>query len=172
MLNSLKKTSGTNVYYQKLKRENLKYQTYFEAGLKAQRRGDCEWADTITKRALAVVGKVVNSNLLLGQCYEKQGKHREALQAYARELRLNPHDSRINLLIGRVDIAAQRFASAYARLQRVDVNEQGAAYHFMMAEVLAAQNDKTAAKQHYAEAEALSGSPEAAAQSVLQLTVE
>ena len=172
MLSSLENTSGTGVYYQKLKMEYLKYQTYFDAGLKAQRRGDCEWADSMMARALDVEGKIGNRNLRLGQCYEKQGKHREALQIYARELQLNPDNSRINLLIGRVDIGAGRFASADARLQRVELDEQGVAYHFMMAEVLEAQNDKAAAKQHYAEAVALSGSPEAAAQSVLQLTVE
>jgi len=172
MLSSLEKTSGTNVYYQKLKRENLKYQTYFDAGLKAQLRGDCEWADTMMTKALDVVGKLGNRNLLLGQCYEKQGKHREALQAYARELQINPRNSQVNLLMGRVDIAASRFASAYERLQQVEVNEQGAAYHFMMASVLEAQNDDTMAEHHYAEAVALSGSAEAAAESVLQLTVE
>jgi hypothetical protein len=74
--------------------------------------------------------------------------------------------------MGRIDIAAQRFASGYARLQRVDVNEQGAAYHYMMAKVLEAQSDTAMAEYHYAEAVAQSGSPEAAAQSVLQLTFE
>ena len=73
MLSSLENTSGTNVYYQKLKMENLKYQTYFDAGLKAQSRGDCEWADTIMSRALAVEGKQLNRSLHLRQCYEMQG---------------------------------------------------------------------------------------------------
>jgi predicted Zn-dependent protease len=152
--------------------ETHKNLNFFDAGITPQRRGDCEWADTITTRALAVEGKVGNSNLRLGECYEKQGKHREALQAYARELKINPHNSRINLLMGRMNIASGRYASAYAQLQQVAADEQGAAYHYMMAEVLEAQNDKTAARQHHAEAVALSGSPEAAAESVLQLTVK
>jgi len=171
MLAALEKTSGTGAYYQKLKLELFKYQTYFSAGLKAQRRGDCEWADSMITSALNVVGKVSNHNLLLGQCLEQQGKHREALQAYAMELQRNPDNSRINLLIGRVNIAAQRFGSAYDRLQQVAANEQGAAYHYMMAEVLKAQNDRSTAERHYAEAVALAGSPEAAAESVAQLAV-
>jgi spermidine synthase len=73
MLSSLGNTSGTGVYYQKLKIEYLKYQTYFNAGIRARRRGDCERAASMMTRALAVEGKVGNHNLLLGQCYEKQG---------------------------------------------------------------------------------------------------
>jgi cytochrome c-type biogenesis protein CcmH/NrfG len=110
--------------------------------------------------------------LRLGECYEKQGKHREALQAYARELQINPHNSRINLLMGRVDIAAQRFAAAYARLQQVGVNEQGVAYHYMMGKVLEALNETSAAERHYATATTLSGSRELAAVSVQELTGE
>jgi hypothetical protein len=73
MLSSLENTSGTGVYYQKLKIEYLKYQTYFNAGIRARRRGDCERAASMMTRALAVEGKVGNHNLLLGQCYKEQG---------------------------------------------------------------------------------------------------
>jgi hypothetical protein len=79
MLSALKNTTGRNLYYQKLKLERLKYRTYFDAGLKAQRKGDCKLADTMMTRALAVEGKVANRNLRLGHCYALQGMHREAL---------------------------------------------------------------------------------------------
>ena len=49
---------------------------------------------------------------------------------------------------------------------------RSAAYHYLMAEVRAALNNKVVAEWHYAEAVALAGSLEAAADSVLQLTVE
>ena len=172
MLSSLKSTSGTGVYYQKLNFEYLKYRTYLDAGLKAQRRGDCKRADSMMTRALAVEGKVANHNLNLGHCYEMQGKHREALQVYARELQINPENSRINLLMGRVNVGLERFSLAHDQLQRVAADEQGAAYHYLMAEVLAALNNKVVAERHYTEAVALAGSLEAAADSVLQLTVE
>jgi hypothetical protein len=72
MLSALKNTSGSNMYYQKLKLERLKYRTYFDAGLKAQAKGDCKLADTMMARALAVEGKAANRNLRLGHCYAMQ----------------------------------------------------------------------------------------------------
>jgi predicted Zn-dependent protease len=138
----------------------------------AQRKGDCKLADTMMTRALAVEGKVANRNLRLGHCYAMQGMHREALQAYARELQISPENSRINLLLGGVNIGLERFSVAYDQLQRVAAEEQGAAYHYLMAEVLAALNNRGVAQWHYSEAVALAGSLEAAADSVLQLTVE
>jgi predicted Zn-dependent protease len=101
-----------------------------------------------------------------------QGMHREALQAYARELQINPENSRINLLMGRVNIGLERFSIAHDHLQRVAADDQGTAYHYLMAEVLAALNNKVVAEWHYTEAVALAGSLEAAADSVLQLAVE
>jgi predicted Zn-dependent protease len=172
MLSALKNTSGSNLYYQKLKLEHLKYRTYFDAGLKAQRKGDCKLADTMMALALAVEGKAANRNLRLGHCYALQGMYREALQAYARELQISPENSRINLLLGRVNIGLERFSVAHDQLQRVAAEEQGAAYHYLMAEVLAGLNNRGVAQWHYSEAVALAGSLEAAADSVLQLSVE
>jgi spermidine synthase len=172
MLSSLKNTSGSGVFYQKLKLEHFKYRTYVDAGLRAQRKGDCKLADTMMARALAIEGKVANRNLRLGQCYATQGMYREALQAYARELQINPQNSRINLLMGEVNIALRRFSLAHDQLQRVAAEDRGAAYHYLMAEVLAAQNDRVVAEWHYAEAVALAGSLEAAADRVLKLSAE
>jgi len=172
MLSSLKNASGTGVYYQKLNLEYFKYKTYADAGLKAQRRGDCQLADTMMDRALAIEGKVGNRNLRLGNCYAMQGMYREALQVYARELQISPQNSRIYLLMGRVNIELERFSVAHGQLQRVAAEQQGAAYHYLVAEVQAAQNNKVVAEWHYAEAVALAGSLEAAADSVLQLAVE
>jgi predicted Zn-dependent protease len=171
-LSSLKNTSGSGVFYQKLKLEHFKYRTYVDAGLRAQRKGDCKLADTMMARALAIEGKVANRNLRLGQCYATQGMYREALQAYARELQINPQNSRINLLMGEVNIALRRFSLAHDQLQRVAAEDRGAAYHYLMAEVLAAQNDRVVAEWHYAEAVALAGSLEAAADRVLKLSAE
>jgi len=139
MLSSLKKTSGTGVYYQKLKLEYFLYRTYVDAGLLAQRRGNCKSADSMIARALAIEGKVANRNLRLGHCYA---------------------------------MGLERFSVAHDQLQQVGAEEQGAAYHYLMAEVRAALNNKVVAEWHYAEAVALAGSLEAAADSVLQLTVE
>jgi len=172
MLASLKNTSGTGVYYQKLKQEYRIYRTVFDAGLDAQRRGDCKMADRMMTRALAIEGKIADRNLRLGHCYAMQGMHREALQAYARALHISPQNSRINLLMGQVNIALQHFSIAHDQLQQVAADEQGAAYHYLMAEVLAALDNETAAERHFAEAVALAGSPEAAADSVLQLGAE
>jgi len=172
MVNSLKKTSGTGVYYRKLNMEYFKYRTYFDAGLKAQRKGNCKLADLMMARALAVEGKVANRYLRLGNCYAMQGMYREALQAYARELQVSPQNSRINLLMGQVNIELQHYSAAHDQLQRVAAEQQGAAYHYLMAQLLAAQNNKVVAEQHFAEAVALAGSLEAAADSVLQLRVQ
>ena len=172
MLSSLKNTSGTGIYYQKLKQEHFLYRTYVDAGLKAQRRGDCRLTDSMMARALAIEVRVANLNLRLGHCYAMQGMHREALQVYARELQISPQNSRINLHMARVNIGLKRFSVAHDQLQRVAAEEQGAAYHYLMAEVRAALNNKVVAEWHYAEAVALAGSLEAAADSVLQLTVE
>jgi len=169
MLSSLKNTSGTTVFYQKLKLEYRIYQTFIDAGLHAQRKGDCERADRMMTRALAIEGKVADSNLRLGHCYQVQGMYREALQAYARALQASPQNSRINLLMGQVYIALQRFSTAHDQLRQVAADQQGAAYHYLMAEVLTALDDEAAAGPHYAEAVALAGSLEAAADSVLQL---
>jgi len=172
MLSALENTSGKSVYYQKLKLEQFKYRTYAHAGLKAQNSGDCKTAVRMMARALAIEGKVDNRNLRLGHCYAMQGMSREALQVYARELQIHPGNSRIYLLMARVNIGLKRFSTARDQLQRVAVNEQGTAYHYLMAQVLTALNSEAVAEMHYAEAVALAGSLEAAADSVLQLTVE
>jgi tetratricopeptide (TPR) repeat protein len=172
MLSSLEKASGSSVYFQKLKLEYLKYRTYFDAGLNARRRGDCMLADSMIARALAIEGKVANRNLHLGHCYAMQGMHREALQAYARGLQVSPQNSRIYLFMGRVNIGLERFSVARDQLKRVAAEEQGTAYHYLMAEVQAGLNNRVVAERHYAEAVALAGSLEAAADSVLRLTDE
>jgi spermidine synthase len=172
MLSTLKTTNDTSVYYRKVKLEHFLYRTYVDAGLTAQRRGDCKMADSMMTRALAMEGKVANRNLLLGHCYAMQGMYREALHVYARELQVSPEKSRINLLMARVNIGLQRLSVAHDQLQQVAAEERDAAYHYLMAEVLAAQNSKVEAESHYAEAMAQAGSLEAAADSVQQLTVE
>jgi predicted membrane-bound spermidine synthase len=172
MLSSLKNTSGTGAYYQKLKQEHSLYRTFVDVGLNAQRNGDCKMADRMMTRALAIEGKVANRKLLLGNCLAMQGMYHEALQVYARELQINPQNSRINLLMGRVYIELERFSIAHDQLQQVAADEQGVAYHYLVAEVQAALNNKVVAERHYAEAVALAGSLEAVADRVLQLTVE
>lgn len=172
MLSSLKNTSGTGVYYQKLKLVHFKYQTYVDEGLRAQSRGDCKLADSMMARALAVEGKVASRNLRLGNCYAMQEMHVEALQAYARELQINPQNLRVNLLMGRINIGLERYSIANDQLQSVAADKQDAAYHYLMAVALTALNDKVVAKQHYAEAVALAGSPQATEDSARQLTVE
>jgi tetratricopeptide (TPR) repeat protein len=172
MLNSLEKASGRGAYFQKLKLEYLKYRTYFDAALNAERRGDCKMADSMMTRALAVEGKTGNRNLRLGRCYAQQGMHREALQAYSRALQVSPQNSRIYLFMARVNIGLARFSLAYDQLQRVAAEEQGSAFHYLMAEVQTGLNNGLVAERHYAEAVAMAGSLEAAAASVLQLTVE
>jgi len=173
MLHSLENTVGKKVFlYQALDHKYQQYRKYLDAAVDAKRRGDCEWADSMMARALAIEGKDRNHGLYLGHCYEMQDMRLEALDAYTRALELDPENSRINLLMGRVNIGLKRYEVAFARLQQVTPEEQGAAYHYMMAKVLEALNNATAAVQHNAEATTLSGSREAAAQSVLHLTVE
>jgi tetratricopeptide (TPR) repeat protein len=172
MLDALKNTSGVNLYYQKLKLEYLRYRTYYDAALQAERRGDCGKADAMMTRALAVEGKTADRNLRLGHCYEMQGMHREALRAYTAALQHQPEDSRINLLLGRVNIELARYPAARDLLQRVAADQRGGAWHYLMAEVLTALGDEASAKRHYAQAAALAGSLDTAADSVLQLGVE
>jgi predicted Zn-dependent protease len=74
--------------------------------------------------------------------------------------------------MGRVYIELERFSIAHDQLQQVAADEQGVAYHYLVAEVQAALNNKVVAERHYAEAVALAGSLEAVADRVLQLTVE
>ena len=50
--------------------------------------------------------------------------HKDALQAYTSALELDPGNSRINLLVARVNIVPERFAAAFARLRRVPPDEQ------------------------------------------------
>lgn len=122
-------------------------------------------------RAMAIEGRAVSRNLRRAHCYMVLGMYDEALQAYASELQIDPQNSRINLFMGWANIGLKRFSAAREQLQLVAAEEQGAAYHYLMASVLAALDNKVVAQEHYAEAVALAGGPEAAADSVLRLTV-
>jgi thioredoxin-like negative regulator of GroEL len=123
-------------------------------------------------RALAIEGKVASPQLRRAHCYEMQGRYSEALQVYAVALARDPRNSRINLLLARVNIGMERFEAALAELQQVAPKAQGVAYHYLMGEVLEALEESAAAERHNATATALSGSRELAAASVLQLTGE
>jgi len=172
MLRSLEKTAGSNLYYKALNLEYRQYRKYYDAALNAERRGDCEWADSMMARALAIESKAANRNLRLASCYEMQNMHHEALKSYARELERNPGNSRINLLMGRVNIRLEHFETALAHLLKVAPEEQGIAYHYMMGTVLETLNDEITANKHYDKATIVAGSREAASKIVLQLTVE
>ena len=172
MLNALDKSSGKNLFYQKLKLANAKQRAYFNAAIKSRDRGDCEWADETMAKALAVEGKTGSSNLRLAQCYAMHDRYREALAAYAGELEIDPGNTRIHTLMARIHLDLERAPAAYDHLRQVAVAERGAAYHYLMAQTMTARNDEAGAERHYAEAVAMAGSLEAAADSVRQLTVQ
>ncbi|MDC1287347.1 tetratricopeptide repeat protein [Gammaproteobacteria bacterium] len=172
MLRSLRKTTGPNIYYQKLDSEHQQYRKFFDAGLNAYRRGDCEWADTMIARALALQGRLPSPQLRRAHCYEMQGMYPQALQAYNLALEQDSQNSRINLLLARVYISMDRLAAAHAELRQVAANEQGVAYHYMMGKVLKSTGEATAAERHYARATILSGSRELAPTRVDELTAE
>jgi len=169
MLRSLRKTTGPNIYYRKLDSEYQQYRKLFDAGLKAYRRGDCEWADTMITRALALHDRLPNPQLRRAHCYEMQEKYPQAQQAYSVALERDPRNSRIHLLLGRVNLSMGRFEAAHAELQQVAVIEQGGAYHYMMGKVMEALGEATEAEWHYARAGILSGSRELASAKVDEL---
>jgi tetratricopeptide (TPR) repeat protein len=172
MLSALKNTTGNNPYYRKLETEYRIYRTYFDAGLRARRRGDCEHALKMMALALGIEGRAIDRNLQLGHCYAMQRMRREALASYAGALQANPENTRINMHLARINVELARYSTAADQLQRVAVGEQDAAYHYLMAEVLTALDNESVAQQHYQEAVALAGSLDAAAASVRQLEAE
>jgi hypothetical protein len=72
MLRSLEKTTGPNIFHKKLDSINQRYRKSYDAGLKAYRRGDCEWADTMIARALAIRSKLPSPQLRQAHFYEMQ----------------------------------------------------------------------------------------------------
>ena len=109
-------------------------------------------------------------HLSLGRCYEIQQNLEDALAAYRAERKIDPANTQLSMVIGRVLLRMQRYEQALEELRRADQASDSGALNFMIGSAYQGLGRDKNTKRYLAEAQRLSGSLEAAAREALLIT--
>jgi spermidine synthase len=172
LLESIKRVSGNDLFYQAWKMEFDSFTGFYRQGLAAEQSGDCQQAVEYFNRAGAIDNRWHQLNLRLGRCYEIQGHHEEALAAYGREKALDGDNHQLTMLQGRTLIWLERYQAALSTFRQVPRPERAGAFYYLMGRTLDGLGDASGAEKFYEAAGQASGSIQAAAREALQITGE
>ena len=170
MLQALPPIVGKTPYYKALLSRQRDARKQYRLFLAAEQARDCDGVIAHASGASVLDTRMTLLHLSLGRCYEITGRFAEALEAYRREREVDPGNSHLALVMGRVLLRLDRYEEALSELRRAPAQEHSGGYFFMLGFALDNLGARQDARQQYAKAKQIDGSLEAAASAALLIT--
>lgn len=161
---------GPSPYNEALKSQLIDAQQHYRLALAAEQAGDCEGVIEHMPAAAALSTRTRLLHLSLGRCYEIKGRLSLALAAYRREQEVDPENTQLALVAGRVLMRLEHYEEALEELRRADQQDHSGGYSFMLGATYQGLGNQEQARRYFSSAEHIAGSLEKASAAALRIT--